>query len=81
MTLQCSRRCLLAGLVVLALALAGCARDERASGPSCERADVDFDEPATRLTFRVTGANAAHVEQARRILCVRLAAFGVDHRV
>lgn len=35
-----------------------------ASGPSCERADVDFDELATRLTFRVTGANAAQVEQA-----------------
>jgi len=81
MTPRCSRRCLLAGLVVVALALAGCGRDDRASGPSCERADVNFNEPATRLTLRVTGANPAHVKQARRILCVRLPAFGVDHRV
>jgi len=81
MTPRCSRRCLLAGLVVVALALAGCARDDRASGPSCEHADLDFNEPATRLTFGVTGANPAHVKQARRILCVRLTAFGIDHRV
>jgi len=29
----------------------------------------------------VTGPNPAQVEQARRILCARLTAFGVDHRV
>ncbi len=75
MTAELTHRRGLAVLLVVALALTGCGGDDRASGPSCERADVDFDEPATRLTFRVTGANGAQVEQARRILCVRLAAF------
>jgi len=81
MTAELTHRGGLAVLLVVALTLAGCGGDDRASGPSCQRADVDFAEPTTRLTFRVTGANPAHVEQARRILCVRLAAFGVDHRV
>jgi SecD/SecF fusion protein len=76
-----SRRCLLAGLLVVALALAGCGGDDRASGPSCERADAAFDEPATRLTFRIPGADAGQMQRTRRILCARLAAFGVDHRV
>jgi len=81
MTAELTHRRGLAVLLVVALALTGCGGDDRASGPSCERADVDFDEPTTRLTFRVTGANPAHVKQARRILCMRLAAFGVEHRV
>ena len=71
MTAELTHRGGLAVLLVVALTLAGCGGDDRASGPSCQRADVDFAEPTTRLTFRVTGANPAHVEQARRILCVR----------
>ena len=81
MTAMLERRGLLAGVVVVAIGLAGCGGGERAAGPSCDRADAAFDGPATRLTFRLDDANPTQVAQARRIICARLARFGVDHRV
>jgi SecD/SecF fusion protein len=75
-------RYLVAGLLVAATALGGCGRAEKAaSGPTCARPGAAFDAPATRLTFRVPDASPAQVEQTRRILCARLHALGIDHRV
>ena len=72
-------RCLVAGLLA-ALALTGCG-DDRASRPTCDKPAGSFGEPATRLTFAAPGASAAQVDQARSILCARLAGLGVAHRV
>ena len=82
MTSAFPHRYVLAGLLVVAIGLAGCGGGgERAAGPSCARADAAFDGKATRLTFRMPAANPAQAEQARQIICDRLGAFGVDHRV
>ena len=74
-------RCLLVGLLVAATALGGCAGGKATAGPSCERPDGGFDAPATRLTFRMQASDRVRVGEARRILCERLGAIGVDHRV
>ncbi|HEV7807019.1 MAG TPA: hypothetical protein VGO80_14450 [Solirubrobacteraceae bacterium] len=76
-----AQRCLAAGLIVGAVALAGCGGDDVAAGPSCDKPGAAFGEPTTRLTFRVQGGTPAKVEQTRRILCARLAGVGVEHRV
>jgi SecD/SecF fusion protein len=72
-------RCLVAGLLA-ALAFAGCG-SERASGPTCDKPTAAFGEPATRLTLAAPGASAAQLEQARTVLCARLAGLDVAHRV
>ena len=71
----------LAGVIAIALVVAGCGGDERASGPSCARPGAAFEKPATRLTFRMADATPAQVAEGRRILCARLARVEVDHRV
>ena len=43
MTAMLERRGLLAGVVVVAIGLAGCGGGERAAGPSCDRAGAAFD--------------------------------------
>lgn len=78
---QSSHRCLLVGLLVAATALGGCGRDKAAAGPSCDRPEAAFDKPATRLTFRLQAADRARVGEARRVLCERLGAIGIEHRV
>ena len=74
-------RCLLVGLLVAATALGGCAGGKATAGPSCDRPDGAFDEAATRLEFRMQAADRVQVDEARRILCERLGAIGIDHRV
>ncbi len=74
-------RFLLVGLLVAATALGGCAGGKATAGPSCDRPDRGFDAAATRLEFRMQAADRLHVGEARRILCERLDAIGVDHRV
>jgi SecD/SecF fusion protein len=81
MSAHAAPRCLVAGLIAGALALAGCGGDDVASRPSCAKPKADFGTPTTRLTFRVPDATPAQVGQARRIVCARLAGMGVEHRV
>ena len=76
-----AQRSLVGGLVVAAIALAGCGGGDVASGPSCAKPGAAFGTPTTRLTFRAPDASPAQLEQTRRIVCARLAGTGVDHRV
>lgn len=76
-----AQRWLVAGLILPAVALAGCGGDDVASGPSCAKPGAGFSKPTNRLTFRAQDARPAQVEQTRRILCARLAGIGVEHRV
>lgn len=83
MSIQSVHRRLAAGLLVagVAVALAGCGGADQRSGPTCDRPDATFDKPTTRLTLRAPGADAEQVDRSRRILCERLAGFGIAHRV
>lgn len=75
------RRAITASVVVGVLSLTACGARDAASGPSCLHPAAAFDEPHTRHAFKAPGASRAELDETVRVLCARLAASGIAHRV